>query len=70
LQKAIQQMTDFEKLKSHIEMTVTTEGLRIELSESAAGTFFDTGSAKLKPDGAALLVTLAQELGTLPNKFH
>src|SRR5271157_3641811 len=24
LQKAIQQMTDFDKLKSHIEMTVTT----------------------------------------------
>jgi chemotaxis protein MotB len=69
LQKAIQQMTDFEKLKSHIEMTVTTEGLRIELSESAAGTFFDTGSAKLKSDGADLLSTLAQELGTLPNKL-
>ena len=31
LQKAMKQMTDFEKLKSHIEMTVTTEGLRIEL---------------------------------------
>jgi chemotaxis protein MotB len=69
LQKAIQQMTDFDKLKSHIEMTVTTEGLRIELSESASGTFFDTGSAKLKPDGTELLVTLAQELGTLPNKL-
>jgi len=69
LQKAIQQMSDFEKLKSHIEMTVTTEGLRIELSESASGTFFDTGSAQLKPDGAALLMTLAQELGTLPNKL-
>jgi chemotaxis protein MotB len=69
LQKAIQQMTDFDKLKSHIEMTVTTEGLRIELSESASGTFFDTGSAKLKPDGSELLVTLAQELGTLPNKL-
>src|SRR5579859_2191023 len=52
LQQAIQQMSDFEKLKSHIEMTVTTEGLRIELSEAANGTFFDTGSAKLKPDGA------------------
>ena len=69
LQKAIQQMTDFEKLKSHIEMTVTTEGLRIELSESASGTFFDSGRAKLKPEGATLLVTLAQELGTLPNKL-
>jgi chemotaxis protein MotB len=69
LQVAMKQMVDFEKLKSHIEMTVTAEGLRIELSESASGTFFDSGSAKLKPDGAELLITLAQELGQLPNKI-
>jgi len=69
LQQAIRQMTDFEKLKSHIEMTVTAEGLRIELSESASGTFFDSGSAKLKTDGRDLLLTLAQELGQLPNKI-
>src|ERR1700757_1296636 len=69
LQKAMKQMTDFEKLKSHIEMTVTTEGLRIELSESASGTFFDSGSAKLNSDGGELLDTLAQELGQLPNKL-
>src|SRR5208282_226285 len=42
LQMAMKQMTDFDKLKSHIEMTVTAEGLRIELSESAKGTFFDS----------------------------
>jgi len=69
LQKAIKQMTDFERLKNHIEMTVTTEGLRIELSESASGTFFDSGSAALNSDGSALLETLAQELGQLPNKL-
>ena len=69
LQNSIRQMSDFEKLKSHIEMTVTAEGLRIELSESASGTFFDSGSAKLKPDGAELLITLAQELSNLPNKL-
>lgn len=69
LQQAVRQMSDFEKLKSHIEMTVTAEGLRIELSESASGTFFDSGSAKLNADGGALLVTLAQELGNLPNKL-
>jgi chemotaxis protein MotB len=69
LQKAMQQVADFEKLKSHIEMTVTTEGLRIELSESASGTFFDSGSAKLNGDGKELLSTLAQELGKLPNKL-
>jgi chemotaxis protein MotB len=69
LQQAMQQMEDFEKLKNHIEMTVTTEGLRIELSEAESGTFFDNGSAALNGDGAALLVTLAQELGKLPNKL-
>src|SRR6201998_2198313 len=69
LQMAIKQMSDFEKLKSHIEMTVTSEGLRIELSESATGTFFDSGSAKLNADGNELLVMLAQELGKLPNKL-
>jgi chemotaxis protein MotB len=69
LQQAMKQMTDFEKLKSHVEMTVTTEGLRIELSESASGTFFDSGKARLNGDGSELLVTLAQELGKLPNKL-
>jgi chemotaxis protein MotB len=69
LQQAIKRTPDFEKLKNHIEMTVTSEGLRIELSESAAGTFFESGSPKLNSDGQQLLVTLAQELGKLPNKL-
>ena len=69
LHHAMLQMTDFEKLKSHIDMTVTGEGLRIELSESASGIFFDSGSAKLNADGSLMLVTLAQELGKLPNKL-
>src|SRR6204780_2544419 len=47
LEQKIRQMQDFEKLKSHVEMTVTSEGLRIELTESAAGTFFESGSPKL-----------------------
>jgi chemotaxis protein MotB len=69
LQMAIKQMSDFEKLKSHIEKTVTTEGLRIELSESASGTFFDSGSARVNGDGSEMLITLGQELGSLPNKL-
>jgi chemotaxis protein MotB len=69
LEQKIREMNDFEKLKSHIEMTVTAEGLRIELMESASGTFFDSGSANLNKDGRELLVTLAGELGKLPNKL-
>jgi chemotaxis protein MotB len=69
LEQKIRQMNDFDKLKSHVEMTVTSEGLRIELTESASGTFFDSGSSKLNADGQELLVTLAQELSKLPNKL-
>jgi len=69
LQNAIRQMNDFDKIKNQIEITVTAEGLRIELMESASGTFFDSGSPKLNADGSNLLVTLAQELGKLPNKL-
>jgi chemotaxis protein MotA len=60
LQQTIRQMDDFEKLKNHIEMTVTAEGLRIELSESATGTFFDSGSAKLNADGREMLTALGK----------
>jgi len=69
LQKAIKEVPKFDKLKNHIDMTVTNEGLRIELTESATGTFFDSGSTKISPDGNDLLVMLAQELGKLPNKL-
>jgi chemotaxis protein MotB len=69
LEQKIRQMNDFDKLKDHVEMTITNEGLRIELMESASGTFFDSGSPKLNKDGQEFLITLAQELGKLPNKI-
>src|SRR5208282_1137667 len=51
LQKKIQEMKDFPKLKDHVEITVTPEGLRIELMESASGTFFESGRPELNGDG-------------------
>ena len=67
LQKSIQKMDDLDKLKKNIEMTVTAEGLRIELLESEKGTFFDSGSSKLNQSGQELLTLLAAELGKVPN---
>jgi chemotaxis protein MotB len=69
LEKAIAGVPNFDKLKSHIEMTITPEGLRIELIEGASGTFFDSGSPNLNTDGQDLLKALAGELGKLPNKI-
>jgi chemotaxis protein MotB len=63
LQSAIKAVPKFDLLKNHIDMTVTNEGLRIELSESAAGTFFDSGKAKISEGGAELLIVLAEDLG-------
>jgi chemotaxis protein MotB len=67
LQKTIREVPNFDKLKNNIDMTVTNEGLRIELTETATGTFFDSGSTKISGDGADLLIALAGELGKLPN---
>jgi len=68
LQKSIQEMSDFDKLKNQIEITITSEGLRIELLEAESGTFFKSGSAKPTQNGEHLLSVLAAELGKLPNK--
>ena len=67
LQKSIQKMNNLDKLKKNIEMTVTAEGLRIELLESEGGTFFDSGSSKLNASGQELISLLAAELGKVPN---
>jgi chemotaxis protein MotB len=69
LQSVIRQVTDFDKLKSHIEMTVTAEGLRIELLESEKGTFFESGRPEPNGNGKELLVAIAHELGKIPNKI-
>jgi chemotaxis protein MotB len=69
LEKAISQMPNFDKLKNQIEITVTAEGLRIEMLESANGTFFDLGKPDPNDNGRELLQLLAGELGKLPNKL-
>ena len=67
LLKAIKQSLAFPKLKNNVDMTVTSEGLRIELLESANGTFFTSGSSKPTDGCVEMLTLLAEELGKLPN---
>jgi chemotaxis protein MotB len=68
LEQAVRKSPDFGKLKDNIEITVTPEGLRVELLESVKETFFQTGVAAPTDSGKDILVKLAQELGKLPNK--
>ena len=70
LEQQIQASKELEKLNKQIEMTITSEGLRIELLEDKNGTFYQSGSAKLSPSGQELLALLATELKTLPNQLQ
>jgi chemotaxis protein MotB len=67
LLRSIHRLDPLDKLKNQIEITITQEGLRIELMESAKGTFFEMGSAKPTSALREILQVLSPELGKLPN---
>jgi len=55
-------------IKEHVVMTITGEGLRIELVEDAKGMFFQSGNAEPTTYGKEIMASLAAEIGKLPNK--
>lgn len=65
--KAIAALPDLAKFKDQIQITITSEGLRIELIEQSEGLFFDIGSSRLKADAVKLLKLMATRIGTFPN---
>jgi chemotaxis protein MotB len=69
IQQALAQTPNFQSLKDHIEITITADGLRIELLETEAGMFFESGKAVPTETGGALLARLAEELGKMPNSM-
>jgi chemotaxis protein MotB len=69
LEKSIHHLDPADKMKNQIEITITEEGLRIELMESATGTFFELGSSQPTKALKDLLGILASELSDLPNKI-
>ncbi len=69
LEQEIKASKELEKLSKQIEITITPEGLRIELIEGKDGPSIESGSAKLSASGQELLALLAEELKTLPNSL-
>ncbi len=67
MEQALKTMPNFRDMKDHVEMTITVDGLRIELLETEAGMFFESGRPLPTESGSALLTRLAEELGKLPN---
>lgn len=68
LEQAMRELPKFEQLKSNVLVTVTNEGLRIELLENEGGLFFESGSAMMSERGASLMRLLGEQLKAIPNR--
>ena len=67
LEQAMKDMPEFETVKEQVKMTITGEGLRIELMETEKGMFFESGSPSPTGNGKDVLANLAKELGKMDN---
>ena len=69
IQQVLKSLPNFKSLQDNIELTITPDGLRIELLETAQGMFFESGKGVPTESGSELLSKLAEELGKLPNNL-
>jgi chemotaxis protein MotB len=69
LQQAMRSLPDFKQFQDQVLMTITADGLRVEMLETEKGMFFDSGSSNPTESGQELIARLAKELGALPNKL-
>jgi chemotaxis protein MotB len=69
VQQAMKQIPALKDMQNQIKMTITAEGLRIDLLETKGGLFFQNGDPKPTQAGGELLKVLATELGKLPNRI-
>ncbi len=67
LEQAMKKSPEFEKLKDYVQMSVTGEGLRVELIENEKGMFFESASPVPTGVGNEMILRLAQQLRQLPN---
>ena len=69
LEQVLKQIPAFQHMQNQIRITLTTEGLRVDLIETEKGLFFETGDPKPTDAGVELLKVLGGELVKLPNKI-
>src|SRR5665213_4361257 len=69
LEQAMKQIPQLQRMQNQVRMTITAEGLRIDLLETERGLFIEKGNPKPSQDGTQLIQVLASELLKLPNKI-
>jgi chemotaxis protein MotB len=63
----LEEGTEFAALRDQIEMSISPEGLKIELIDKTGSSFFDSGSALLRGESVRILSLIASEIGKLDN---
>ena len=70
VERSLREVPELREVSDKIEIEVTEEGLRIQLLEDAAGTFYTSGSAALNSRGNELMRVLGAQLGRLSNEVR
>ncbi|MHB1191073.1 MAG: OmpA family protein, partial [Armatimonadota bacterium] len=68
IEKIVQSSPEFKELKDFVDIKLTDGEMRIDLMEAKESLFFDSGSARVKPEARSLLSRIASELGKLGNE--
>lgn len=69
IQQQVHNLPNLGDLADQVEITLTDDGLRIELVEKSSSGFFRSGSDDLDPAGQAVLTALGEQLAELPNQI-
>lgn len=69
MEKALRNLPTFPKVKDHIAITVTNEGVRMELMETAKGLFFANGSATPTEELRTVLRAVTELVDKMPNRL-
>ncbi len=67
IEQALRKMPEFPRLREHVKLSVTPDGLRIDLMEGQDAMFFVSGNAQPTANGESLLRVLAAEISRMPN---
>jgi chemotaxis protein MotB len=69
IEKMIKMNDKLDKMKDQIQLTITPEGLRIQIVDDKKMPMFKSGSAATEPHVRAILQTLAPVINQLPNRI-
>jgi len=67
MKRDVKKVPELRDVADKVEISVTNEGLQIQLLEDSVGVFFETGNAMPSPRGRQMLALLGHELSGLPN---